>query len=302
MKLTNVDYNFPQIVIDRVSKKYPLAGTDQLSVAFRGFLDYVNLCVAYQDKEIPMFSESVDEVWHQFILDTRSYQKFCEEHVGYFLHHVPNGSNSSYNIQEERKKLKMLWMLTCRHADIDPLKGQVPDLFAADMVLNVKNTIDVRGLVESIRREVEQKSTGRRTIRDRVSSFFGSNRKIEVDEDDIVSYDYLLNNYIMTTTVLDSQPIRTPFEASDYQKTVDDIIQQYSAPASSYHVPTKVDVPSVDHHSTPSHTPSHHSCSSSSSSHHSCSSSSHSCSSSSSSSSSSCSSSSSSCSSSSCSS
>lgn len=298
MKLTNVDYNFPQIVIDRVSKKYPLAGTDQLSVAFRGFLEYVNLCVAYPDKEIPMFSESVDEVWHQFILDTRSYQKFCEEHIGYFLHHVPNGSNSSYNIQEERKKLKMLWMLACRHADIDPLKGQVPDLFAADMVLNVKNTIDVRGLVDSIRREVEQKSTGRRTVRDRVSSFFGSNRKIEVDEDDIVSYDYLLNNYIMTTTIAD-QPVRETFNGDDYTKAIIERIDSSYSPYSS-HIAPKVDVPSVDHHSTPSHTPSHHSCSSSSSSHHSCSSSSHSCSSSSSSSSSSCSSSSSSCSSSSC--
>jgi hypothetical protein len=31
----------------------------------------------------------LDEMWHCFILHTRDYGKFCEQHFGFFLHHEP---------------------------------------------------------------------------------------------------------------------------------------------------------------------------------------------------------------------
>jgi len=37
-----------------------------------------------------MPSEKVDAVWHQFILFTPDYMKFCDEHYGRYFHHVPN--------------------------------------------------------------------------------------------------------------------------------------------------------------------------------------------------------------------
>ncbi|MFF2531352.1 hypothetical protein ACFVS2_20830 [Brevibacillus sp. NPDC058079] len=40
-------------------------------------------------KDVPMFSEEVDEVWHTFILSTRDYEKFCYDFMGEFLHHHP---------------------------------------------------------------------------------------------------------------------------------------------------------------------------------------------------------------------
>ena len=32
----------------------------------------------------------VDDMWHTFVLFTDQYQRFCEEHFGRFVHHVPN--------------------------------------------------------------------------------------------------------------------------------------------------------------------------------------------------------------------
>lgn len=33
---------------------------------------------------------TVDEVWHNFILFTDDYTKFCNEHFGFYIHHRPN--------------------------------------------------------------------------------------------------------------------------------------------------------------------------------------------------------------------
>ena len=41
-------------------------------------------------KETPMFSEKVDELWHQMLMFTREYEDFSQKYVGTTLHHRPN--------------------------------------------------------------------------------------------------------------------------------------------------------------------------------------------------------------------
>jgi hypothetical protein len=41
-------------------------------------------------KQAPMFSEEVDEIWHQMILFTKKYQVFSEQFLGKMIHHTPN--------------------------------------------------------------------------------------------------------------------------------------------------------------------------------------------------------------------
>jgi len=31
----------------------------------------------------------IDEIWHEFVLLTQSYIKFCDEYIGFYLHHPP---------------------------------------------------------------------------------------------------------------------------------------------------------------------------------------------------------------------
>lgn len=40
-------------------------------------------------KDVPMFSDEVDEVWHTFILSTRDYDTFSHKFMDEFLHHSP---------------------------------------------------------------------------------------------------------------------------------------------------------------------------------------------------------------------
>jgi hypothetical protein len=41
-------------------------------------------------KDSPMFSEKVDELWHQMLMFTREYDDFSKKFLGNFLHHSPN--------------------------------------------------------------------------------------------------------------------------------------------------------------------------------------------------------------------
>ncbi|KPN89711.1 hypothetical protein [Lysinibacillus sp. ZYM-1] len=41
-------------------------------------------------KESPMFSEKVDELWHQMLMFTREYDEFSKKYLGTTLHHSPN--------------------------------------------------------------------------------------------------------------------------------------------------------------------------------------------------------------------
>jgi hypothetical protein len=41
-------------------------------------------------KESPMFSEKVDELWHQMLMFTREYDDFSKKYLGSVLHHSPN--------------------------------------------------------------------------------------------------------------------------------------------------------------------------------------------------------------------
>ena len=46
--------------------------------------------MTYILKESPMFSEKVDELWHEMLMFTREYDKFSGNYLGTKLHHSPN--------------------------------------------------------------------------------------------------------------------------------------------------------------------------------------------------------------------
>ncbi len=55
------------------------------------FKRYLGL-IALDIKPLGMISRKVDEFWHQFILFTRLYAKFCDNVMGFFVHHMPRTS------------------------------------------------------------------------------------------------------------------------------------------------------------------------------------------------------------------
>lgn len=74
-------------VSKRISKDHGFTPeiAEQILDAALGFL------MACKDAKMSLApSELVDVGWHTFLLYTPEYMKFCHEHIGHFVHHVPN--------------------------------------------------------------------------------------------------------------------------------------------------------------------------------------------------------------------
>lgn len=63
---------------------------------------FLSLCAASNETLTP--SKLVDDVWHEMILFTRSYQSICTRYLGRFVHHQPSNNSE----QEENQYLKTL--------------------------------------------------------------------------------------------------------------------------------------------------------------------------------------------------
>lgn len=70
--------------INPVCKKYHIT-TDELIIELIRFLDLIHLT----SKKISP-SLIVDLAWHELILFTRFYEKFCKTHYNRFIHHTPS--------------------------------------------------------------------------------------------------------------------------------------------------------------------------------------------------------------------
>lgn len=72
--------------------------------AFREFKRYAALSQISTDNPLGMASKDVDEVWHQFILFTKSYHNFCNDLLGGYLHHSPHTSKTPTDAKKEGVK------------------------------------------------------------------------------------------------------------------------------------------------------------------------------------------------------
>jgi hypothetical protein len=69
-----------------------LGGEQQVAVALDGLRAWYLACLYAEGGLIGMPSRVVDEAWHEMILFTREYARFCEQAFGRFLHHSPEST------------------------------------------------------------------------------------------------------------------------------------------------------------------------------------------------------------------
>lgn len=144
----------------------------QVEYAAKAFLSFLSVCKAFPNMNIPMPSDSVDEIWHEFILHTRDYSEFCNKHLGRFLHHTPNQDFERKNISEkEVAEILHLWTLTCLQEDMDPFsEDSKPSLFYSDVELGIKE--ELPNYAKMLKRR-----TG--LISSKTKNSFGSSQKLE---------------------------------------------------------------------------------------------------------------------------
>jgi hypothetical protein len=85
---TALDPGFIQQVKKRYLKENPKKTEDEFEWCWFELKRYFLLTSLL--RKAPMFSEEVDEIWHQMILFTQKYQTFSEQFLGSMLHHTPN--------------------------------------------------------------------------------------------------------------------------------------------------------------------------------------------------------------------
>lgn len=86
LKRAVLAYQHPDL-IERLIQKFELT-RDQAEDAFMGMKQYLYLAGTRGGGLSPQ-SEIVDEAWHNFMLFSLDYQKFCMGYFGRFIHHQP---------------------------------------------------------------------------------------------------------------------------------------------------------------------------------------------------------------------
>jgi hypothetical protein len=131
-------YRFHPGLFRNFEFKYPDIDLKEQQLVARGlrhfFLSYLQSGL----RPIAMPSHIADALWHEFILSTREYERFCQLAFGKTLHHIP-----AYALSQNRDNndaLKRVWTICCREENINPNAAtRLPLLFALDAKLNIEH-------------------------------------------------------------------------------------------------------------------------------------------------------------------
>jgi hypothetical protein len=124
----------PKGLYEKLQKKHPRLTLKECELVGRGLRQYFLAYLKSGKKYVSMPSQVVDDLWHEFILYTKSYESFCSKAFGEFMHHTPAASLSAE--KQSNGGLRRCWLYACKEELIDPLKPtRLPLLFALDAKL-----------------------------------------------------------------------------------------------------------------------------------------------------------------------
>ena len=134
-------YGFPAELRNRLQANTGLT-LEQSGRVLEGLRQYFLACLAAQRKaiakEVGMPSKAVDAAWHEFIVLTKEYAKFCEQAFGRYLHHTPKAMMDTPTQAAVANTLHQL-----RNPALTPagwaMVGTMPLLFALDRELGFKD-------------------------------------------------------------------------------------------------------------------------------------------------------------------
>ena len=136
-------YAFPSELRNKLQRDHALT-LEQSGMVIEGLRQYFLACLSAtrirRKTLLGMPSKAVDSAWHEFILMTREYEKFCKEAFGEMLHHTPGGSESSQYRERAQAAQTLLQMKRPGpHGAAWAMLGTMPLLFALDRELGVKD-------------------------------------------------------------------------------------------------------------------------------------------------------------------
>ena len=125
------NYTLPLGLYRGVRRLRPALTDKDMQLANRALRQFFLAYLKGGFRYVSMPSQLADELWHEFILNTREYAAFCQKAFGRMLHHTPAaalGANKKHN-----EGLRRCWWQACKEEQIDPRKPtRLPLLFALD--------------------------------------------------------------------------------------------------------------------------------------------------------------------------
>jgi hypothetical protein len=131
-------FDLPRGLYEGLRKRRPELSLKECQLTAHALRQFFVAHLRSGRKYVSMPSQAADDLWHEFILYTRHYEKFCQAAFGRFLHHTPAAV-----IGVEKKSnegLRRVWFYTCQQENINPRNPtRLPLLFALDSKLKIAN-------------------------------------------------------------------------------------------------------------------------------------------------------------------
>lgn len=96
----------PVLLIKRFCQEHKVSEREATE-RFEETKKFLYLCATNKDVNYAPSLE-VDEMWHEFILNTKSYFDFCEKAGGY-LHHIPSDKSEIESYKRTLRDMKLLY-------------------------------------------------------------------------------------------------------------------------------------------------------------------------------------------------
>jgi hypothetical protein len=129
-------YALPPGLFARLQKRRPELTQKDCQLVAQGLRQFFLAYLKGGRKSVAMPSQVADDLWHEFILYTRYYQRFCRGAFGRFLHHTP--AVVLGKVRQDNAGLRRCWWHACREENIDPRQPtRLPLLFALDAKLGI---------------------------------------------------------------------------------------------------------------------------------------------------------------------
>ncbi len=133
------NYRWPKGLSDRFRELHPDLSAQQTEMVEKALKQFFAAYLTGGGRPVSMPSQVVDDLWHEFILYTRDYQKFCRWAFGRFLHHTPSAALDPSR-RNSNEGLRRVWSRSCALEGIDPISPRgLPLLFGIDRTLNISN-------------------------------------------------------------------------------------------------------------------------------------------------------------------
>lgn len=131
-------YSWPRGLLDKLAHHHPGFTRKETALVSEGLRQFFLAYLNSGRREVAMPSQVADDLWHEFILYTRDYERFCSKAFGRFLHHTP-AIVLRQSQKQDNEGLRRVWWQTCKEEGIDVTAPKaLPLLFALDADLKIK--------------------------------------------------------------------------------------------------------------------------------------------------------------------